>query len=116
MTDKASDNGNGPGSTPITLTVREAAKALGARVRTVQKWLNQGHFPGAYKLGPGTTSPWRIPQTDVDTFLAQRQPGPPAKLPGPGADGLTPDEWKEMVRQVKTAVGKLVTSYPATED
>lgn len=70
-----SDKNNGKGQ-PSNLTVRKAAEILGASVRTVQKWLNQGHFPKAYKLGPGTTSPWRIPETDVWAFMVQRGQAP----------------------------------------
>jgi CheY-like chemotaxis protein len=43
---------------------------LDVPTRTVQAWLQKGEkFPNAYKQGNGKTSPWRIPQKDIDALL-----------------------------------------------
>jgi excisionase family DNA binding protein len=50
------------------LNVREVAKRLQVDTSTVHRWVQQGHFPGAYKAGPGHTSPYRIPEEDITAF------------------------------------------------
>ena len=37
--------------------------------RTILRWIDWGHFPQAYKMGPARNSGYRIPQSDVDAFL-----------------------------------------------
>jgi excisionase family DNA binding protein len=55
------------------LPVREVAAILGVKPRTVQRWIERGYFPGAYKLGLASNSSFRIPQSDVDDFLEKRK-------------------------------------------
>jgi excisionase family DNA binding protein len=53
---------------PTTYTVQEAAEILDKSIRTIQRWANQGKFPGAYKPGNGT-SPWVIPRNEVHELM-----------------------------------------------
>jgi excisionase family DNA binding protein len=53
------------------LTVRQAAERLEVHPNTVSQWIRQGYFPGAYKRGPTKTSPYAIPEADVDAFEAK---------------------------------------------
>lgn len=56
------------------LTVRQAAKELGASHRQVQRWIAKGHFPNAFKLDPtARNSPFRIPADDIAAFKARRR-------------------------------------------
>jgi excisionase family DNA binding protein len=55
------------------LTISEAAARLKVHSRTVQGWIDQGYFPNAYKMGLGLTSPWLIPESDVQEFDAERR-------------------------------------------
>ena len=55
-------------------TAQEAADRLQVTKRTMQNWLRQGLFPGAYKQRPGSpTSPYRVPESDLARFEKQRQ-------------------------------------------
>ncbi len=36
--------------------------------RTLLRWLAEGKFPGAHKLGENT-SPWRIPESSVNRLI-----------------------------------------------
>lgn len=59
------------------LKVSELADRLGVERTTVIRWINDGHFPGAYKIGPSVNSPFVIPMEDVIAFeekLQGRQP------------------------------------------
>jgi excisionase family DNA binding protein len=60
---------------PITeemLTVEEVAEALRITSRAVQRYCDQGLFPGAFKTS-GLTSKWRIPRSGFESYLkAQR--------------------------------------------
>lgn len=58
---------------PKELTVREAALRLGVTPRVVAGWVRRGYFPGAYKLGLGRNSPFRIPEEAVKAFDAKRR-------------------------------------------
>lgn len=58
-------------------TPDEVAKILNVTSRAIQKYCQQGRLPGAFKLGPAT-SPWRIPQSALDSFL-KKQRGQTAK-------------------------------------
>jgi excisionase family DNA binding protein len=51
-----------------TLTVAEVAERLNVHPTTVQRWVRLGHFPGAYKKGPGRNSPYIVPETDIAAF------------------------------------------------
>jgi excisionase family DNA binding protein len=53
------------------LTIPQVAELCGVAPRTVNRWIKAGHFPGARK-GMGRTSPYHIPRTDVEAFLAQQ--------------------------------------------
>lgn len=55
------------------LTKAEVAKRFNVDVATVNRWLHAGYFPNAYKISPGLTSPYRIPQTDIDNFDRKRR-------------------------------------------
>jgi excisionase family DNA binding protein len=56
------------------LSTEEAAARLGVSQRSVQEFINRGHFPGAHKLDPTrSNSPYRIPLRDVEKFLRLRQ-------------------------------------------
>jgi excisionase family DNA binding protein len=52
-----------------TLSTREISERFQVDITTVQKWVAQGHFPNAYKAGPGRTSPYRIPEADVVALM-----------------------------------------------
>ena len=53
---------------PTLLRTKEVAQRLGVTSVTVTRWINRGHFPNAYKLGPYSKSPFVIPETDVISF------------------------------------------------
>ncbi|MCP4543080.1 MAG: helix-turn-helix domain-containing protein [Chloroflexi bacterium] len=56
-----------------TLSIREVAEQFQVDHSTVHRWVQQGHFPGARKAGPGRTSPFRIPKSDVVAFAAKHE-------------------------------------------
>lgn len=53
-----------------SLSVREAAQALGVSVDTARRWIASGHLP-AHRLGP---SRLRIKTVDVERLLAGVEP------------------------------------------
>lgn len=56
------------------LTAQEASRRLGVTPRAIAKWVQQGIFPGAYKVNPlGISSPYRIPIEDIEAFEALRK-------------------------------------------
>jgi predicted DNA-binding transcriptional regulator AlpA len=56
------------------LTVKQVAARLEVGKSTVNYWINQGHFPSAYKLNPyARNSPLRVPEKDVAQFEAKRR-------------------------------------------
>ena len=56
------------------LTSTQVAKILGVSPGAVNKWLDAGDFPHAYKLNPTRPkSPWRIPKGDIDLFIQKRR-------------------------------------------
>jgi predicted DNA-binding transcriptional regulator AlpA len=59
------------------LTVKEVSEMTGASVRTVRYWIERGYFPGAFKLDPNSQahSWYRVPLSEVQSFLRQRQVG-----------------------------------------
>ena len=56
------------------LTTPKVAKLLGVSAAAVNLWLKDGDFPNAVRINPGRKhSPWRIPRSDVDQFIAKRR-------------------------------------------
>ena len=56
------------------LTVAEVAKRLKFSGQTVRRILAEGKFPHAYQMNPGAaTSPFLIPESDVDAFERSRK-------------------------------------------
>jgi len=56
------------GTMELFLTSKQIADRLKVDRATVLYWIRKGHFPNARKAGPGRTSPYRIPETDVIAF------------------------------------------------
>lgn len=54
-------------------TVQDLAQKWRVSDRAIQKWLAEGAFPNAYKVGLGKNSHWRIPYSDVLAFEQQRR-------------------------------------------
>ena len=50
------------------LTTKQIADRLRVDRATVLYWIRKGHFPDARKAGPGRTSPYRIPESNVVAF------------------------------------------------
>lgn len=63
------------------LTARQVADALSVSPQAVSLMLADGIFPNAVKSGRGgRTSPWRIPQTDLDEIMnKQKKRAQPSK-------------------------------------
>lgn len=57
------------------LTTTEVAEELGVTAVSVQRWIRQGHFPGAHKIGPGRNSPYRIPEAALEEFREKQKAG-----------------------------------------
>lgn len=66
------------------VTAAQAAQRFGVTSNTVVRWIKQGHLRGRRK-GPGHTSGWLIPESEVRRLEAQlagnngfstEQPGP----------------------------------------
>ncbi|MCP4605077.1 MAG: helix-turn-helix domain-containing protein [Proteobacteria bacterium] len=57
----------------MELTAKEVATRLNVTPRAIQDWVRRGYFPNAYKVGPGKTSPYRIPEKDVVAFEENRK-------------------------------------------
>lgn len=57
------------------LTVKEAAERLGLNEFSVNRYIVQGLFPGAYKQNPFAPrrSPWRIPEDAIVAFEQKRR-------------------------------------------
>jgi excisionase family DNA binding protein len=56
------------------LNTSDVAERLGVDVRTVQRWIAAGRFPGAYRVDPqGSRSPYLIPENDVVAFEERRK-------------------------------------------
>ena len=53
------------------LSIKEVAEQFQVDHSTVYRWVRQGYFPGARKAGPGRTSPYRIPKSDIVAFAAE---------------------------------------------
>jgi excisionase family DNA binding protein len=57
----------------IEHTVQDLAQKWRVSERAIQKWIAEGSFPNAYKVGLGKNSHWRIPNADVLAFEQQRR-------------------------------------------
>lgn len=55
------------------LSVAQVAEWLGRHETTIHNWIREGCFPGAFKMGPGKTSPYAIPEEDVVAFIEARR-------------------------------------------
>jgi excisionase family DNA binding protein len=53
--------------------VKELAERWRVTDRAVQKWINKGEFPNAYRVGMGRGSHFRIPVSDVMAFEKARR-------------------------------------------
>ena len=56
-------------------TVSELAEKFGVHTSTLQGWIHDGHFPGAYKRGPGRNSPFAVPDSAVQAFEEKLKAG-----------------------------------------
>ena len=60
----------------VLLSVAEAAEMLNVSTGAIHKWIDQGHFPNAFKLNPRLkNSPYRIPKDDVENLQLERTGG-----------------------------------------
>jgi len=50
------------------LKTTEAAERLHVHPDTVRRWIKDGRFPNARKLGPTDKSPYAIPEADIAAF------------------------------------------------
>lgn len=55
------------------LSVFQVSILLGCSSRHVLRLIASGQFPNAFKMNPALRSRYRIPQKDVDSFLALRK-------------------------------------------
>ncbi len=55
------------------LTTTQAGERLGVSRTTINKWIDIGLFPNAFKLGALRQSPVRIPESDVEAIEEQRR-------------------------------------------
>lgn len=46
----------------------ELAKILKVNSNTIARWINNGHFPNAFRAGKS----WRIPRIDVENYIRQQ--------------------------------------------
>ena len=53
----------------------EIADRFGVSQVTIQRWIQAGFFPNAYKTGPYKKSPYVIPEDDVIAFEAKYRKG-----------------------------------------
>lgn len=64
------------------LTVLEAAQRLNAAASTVRKWLREGRFPNARQPFDWPTSPWLIPEGDIESFKRPLMGNPKTRKSG----------------------------------
>ncbi len=62
-----------PPASEHLLTVEEVAEFLRVTPRAIQRYCQEGQFPGAFKLTEGQTSDWRIPQSGLDAYLKRQR-------------------------------------------
>ena len=70
----------------VDLTVPRTAELLGWRPSTIRQWVENGLFPGSYKIGRA----WRIPVSGVDAFQANSAKRAPRLPTCPSAASRTP--------------------------
>jgi len=58
---------------PESVSISEAARQLGYSTDTIRRAIRAGELP-AFKLRAGATSPWRIPQSELDAVKAGAAP------------------------------------------
>lgn len=58
------------------LSTEDVAEVLDVTSATVARWIRTGVFPNARKKGPAINSPYVIPQSDFDAFVAQLRSQP----------------------------------------
>jgi len=76
-------NGDPPGATHLQstsplgsgLTVHDVARHCGVTSQTVTRWIRQGRFPHAYRIG-GQRGDYRIPEEDLASSQAMRASRP----------------------------------------
>lgn len=68
-------------------TVQELAQRLAVAEATVRGWIKSGELR-AIDIGKG----WRIPETDIEAFLRNRETAPRHPAPGPEASPVTPGQ------------------------
>lgn len=54
------------------ISTTEAARRLGIKPRTIQKWIEQGIIK-AYRLNPSGRSVYRVPVAEVERILNERK-------------------------------------------
>lgn len=54
----------------VLLTARQAASRFGVTKETVVRWIKAGHLHGR-RRGPGRTSGWLVPESEVRRLEAQ---------------------------------------------
>jgi excisionase family DNA binding protein len=59
------------------ITVAQIAKLLGVTPRAVQHMIKRGEFPNARQIPGGRTSPFLVPQSDLEAYLKKKRPQPP---------------------------------------
>ncbi len=57
-------------------TVQQLARRWQVTERAVQKWISEGAFPNAYRVGLGRGSHYRVPASDVQEFERARKVHP----------------------------------------
>jgi excisionase family DNA binding protein len=55
------------------ISVAEAAELCDVTGQTIRRWIEAGYFPGARRRGPGLTSPYLIPRSQVEALLDSLQ-------------------------------------------
>lgn len=63
------------------LKVQELATRLRVKRKTAERMCRRGEFPNALKVN----GDWRVPESDVDAYLASRRVVPPAPVEGGAA-------------------------------
>lgn len=67
-------------------TIPELAELINKSVTVVRRYISAGRFPNHYKDGPFESSKIRIPQRDVDAYMAERVQSQPAAVTTDGAE------------------------------
>lgn len=70
-----------------SFTIPELAAELGKSVTVIRRYIAAGLFPNAYKDGPFTSSKYRVPKRDIDSYKAAMIQSKRAAADGDTADG-----------------------------